>query len=185
MKCMYTVLICIYCTCVAATLFNDDENRGHQKRSSENPASVHNISIPMVTRKNLLFGVLLPSDEHMPDGPTMKGVLPAMMLAIDNIVASDGILPGFNITLEYRDTQCSSTLGPLAAFDIINRGRRPGLYIETIPQAILKWLILSLFHVMQTFFSDPFASTCWLRCHDTLAYGRFQSWRPVAFLIHS
>lgn len=116
-------------TCVVATLCNEDPNKGRQKRSIENPTSISDISIPMVTRKNLLFGVLLPSDEYMPDGPTMKGVLPAMMLAIDNIVAPDGILPGFNITLEYRDTQCSSTLGPLAAFDIINRGRRPGLYI--------------------------------------------------------
>lgn len=158
MKCIYTVIICMCYTCVASTSCNENVTRGRQERSRGN--SINDISIPTVTRKNLLFGVLLPSDEYMPDGPTMKGVLPAMMLAIDNIVAPDGILPGFNISLEYRDTQCSSTLGPLAAFDIINRGRRPGLYIEKIPQAILKWLILSLFHVVQTFFSDQFASTC-------------------------
>lgn len=175
MKCFYTVLICMCCTCVAATLFNEDATRVRQRRSSENPASITDLSIPTVKSKNLLFGVLLPSDEYMPDGPTMKGVLPAMMLAIDNIVAPDGILPGFNITLEYRDTQCSSTLGPLAAFDIINRGRRPGLYIESIPEAIFKWLILSLFLVVQTFFSDLFVSTCWRQYHDTPAYGRFQS----------
>lgn len=175
MKCIYTVIICLCYTCVAATLCNDEANRGRQKRSSENPSSINNISIPMVTKRDLLFGVLLPSDEYMPDGPTMKGVIPAMMLAIDDIVAPDGVLPGFNITLEYRDTQCSSTLGPLAAFDIINRGRRPGLYIESIPQAILKWLILSLFHVVQTYFSGPFASTCWRRYHDMAAYGKFQS----------
>lgn len=79
------------------------------------------------SKKDLFFGVLLPSDEYILDRGSTRGILAGMELAIDRVVADDetGILPGFNITMEYRDTMCSSTHGALAAFDIILK-RKPG-----------------------------------------------------------
>ncbi|KAJ1525967.1 hypothetical protein ONE63_009152 [Megalurothrips usitatus] len=44
-------------------------------------------------------------------------ILPAMDLAIKDVGAS--VLPGWDITLRYRDSNCSSTHGPLAAFDFV------------------------------------------------------------------
>ncbi|KAE8745204.1 hypothetical protein FOCC_FOCC008095 [Frankliniella occidentalis] len=47
-------------------------------------------------------------------------ILPAMDLAIRAVShPADGILPGWSISLRHRDSQCSSTYGPLAAFDFV------------------------------------------------------------------
>lgn len=74
-------------------------------------------------KKELFFGVLLPPT--LPDRCNSLAVLPAMDLAINKVQALGGILEGFNITMEYRDTQCSSTYGPLAAFELYTK-RKPG-----------------------------------------------------------
>lgn len=72
-----------------------------------------------VRKKELFFGVLLPFNE------AIRGVNPAMQLAIDKVISKNGILEGFNITMEIRDTQCSSVYGPLAAFELYTK-RKPG-----------------------------------------------------------
>ncbi|KAK3911857.1 UPF0753 protein [Frankliniella fusca] len=47
-------------------------------------------------------------------------ILPAMDLAIRAVShPAHGILPGWSISLRHRDSQCSSTYGPLAAFDFV------------------------------------------------------------------
>ena len=74
-------------------------------------------------KKELFFGVLLPSNH--PDKGASGAILPAMSLAVSRITKSGGILDGFNITMGYRNTNCSSTLGPLAAFDLYSK-RKPG-----------------------------------------------------------
>lgn len=74
-------------------------------------------------KKELFFGVLLPPS--LPDRCNSLAILPAMDLAINKVQAVGGILEGFNITMEYRNTQCSSTYGPLAAFELYTK-RKPG-----------------------------------------------------------
>lgn len=74
-------------------------------------------------KRELFFGLLLPS--NMPDRGGSPAVLPAMELAVQKIRAPGGILEGWDITMEYRDTQCSSVYGPLAAFELYTK-QKPG-----------------------------------------------------------
>lgn len=74
-------------------------------------------------KRELFFGLLLPS--NMPDRGGSPAVLPAMELAVDKVRAPGGILEGWDITMEYRDTQCSSVYGPLAAFELYTK-QKPG-----------------------------------------------------------
>lgn len=67
------------------------------------------------------LAVIAPADrEHE---QSLYRVLPAVQLAVRKV--SDpltGYLPGWDIRVEHRDSQCSSTFGPLAAFEFyINR----------------------------------------------------------------
>lgn len=78
-------------------------------------------------KRELFFGVLLPS--NMPDHGGSPIVLSAMNLAVKKVQAPGGILEGWDITMEYRDTQCSSVYGPLAAFELYTK-QKPGLYSE-------------------------------------------------------
>lgn len=79
-------------------------------------------------KRELFFGVLLPS--NMPDRGGSPAVLPAMELAVDKVKAPGGILEGWDITMEYRDTQCSSVYGPLAAFELYTK-QKPGSYSKS------------------------------------------------------
>lgn len=79
--------------------------------------------------RDLFFGVLLPS--NLPDRRGSRVVLPAIELAVSKVQAPGGLLEGFNITMEYRDTMCSSVYGPLAAFELYTK-RKPGLYTSIL-----------------------------------------------------
>lgn len=76
-------------------------------------------------RRDLVFGVLLPSVSRGPRKCAYEAVLPAMDLAIRKAQRPGGLLEHFNITIEHRDTQCSSVYGPLAAFELYTK-RKPG-----------------------------------------------------------
>lgn len=86
-----------------------------------------NIRVNNVNRLN--FGVLLPSkipsSGGFPEG-IHQVIMPAIELAVQTVTASDGYLNDFNITIIYRDTQWSSTYGPLAAFDLHTRFKPGG-----------------------------------------------------------
>lgn len=82
-------------------------------------------------KRELFFGLLLPS--NMPDRGGSPAVLPAMELAVKKVMAPGGILEGWNITMEYRDTQCSSVYGPLAAFELYTK-QKPGFYLKKITE---------------------------------------------------
>lgn len=79
-------------------------------------------------RRELFFGVLLPSYSRGHRRCVYEAVLPAMDLAIKKIQRPGGLLAGYNITMEHRDTRCSSTYGPLAAFELFTK-RKPGSVI--------------------------------------------------------
>lgn len=74
-------------------------------------------------KKELFFGLLLPS--NMQERGVSEAVLPAMELAVKKVQSPGGILDGWDITIEYRDTQCSSIFGPLAAFELYTK-KKPG-----------------------------------------------------------
>lgn len=66
------------------------------------------------------LAVIAPSDPHHEQA--LPRVLPAVSLAVRAVVSSKGPLPGWTIKVDHRDSQCSSTHGPLAAFEFyINR----------------------------------------------------------------
>lgn len=84
--------------------------------------------------RDLFFGVLLPS--NLPDRRGSRIVLPAIELAVSKVQAPGGLLEGFNITMEYRDTMCSSVYGPLAAFELYTK-RKPGQYFKIFTFIVL------------------------------------------------
>lgn len=92
----------------------------NQRNSDETDNANHSNG-----QRELFFGALLPSVKHGVREAVAETVLPAIDLAIKKVQRPGGLLEGFNITVEYRDTHCSSTYGPLAAFELYNK-RKPG-----------------------------------------------------------
>lgn len=85
--------------------------------------------------KSISFAVLLPrSFRFHPNLPAL--VLSAMQLAIRDLKNSNGLLTGYNISYEFADTNCSSTNGPLAAFDIV-MVRKPNAFIGPMCDYVL------------------------------------------------
>lgn len=74
----------------------------------------------------LFFGVLTPiKGPHRLSEWTVRTVMPTIELAIKKVQSAGGLLENFNISIEHRDTECSSTYGPLAAFEFHTK-RKPG-----------------------------------------------------------
>lgn len=65
-------------------------------------------------RKELQIAVLAPQDTSF--DYSLQNILPPITMAVTSKRVSQ-LLPDFKITVRHRDTQCSSTYGPLAAFD--------------------------------------------------------------------
>lgn len=78
-----------------------------------------------ITNKNhqIHLGVLLPSRpvDEMSERSTqiLATTLPVIELAIQS-VKEKRILEGYDLVIHHRDTQCSSTIGPIKAFDLYN-----------------------------------------------------------------
>lgn len=78
----------------------------------------------LTIKKNIYFAVLLPPTIPLVQHTNISAlVLTAMDLAIRKLRSNNGLLSKYHVFYEYKDTNCSSTYGPLAAFDlyIINR----------------------------------------------------------------
>lgn len=84
------------------------------------------VSVPVDGKNATAAGVvrlavIAPADhEHE---QSLYRVLPAVQLAVRKVADPvTGSLPGWDIRVEHRDSHCSSTFGPLAAFEFyINR----------------------------------------------------------------
>ncbi|KAI4498836.1 hypothetical protein M0802_006011 [Mischocyttarus mexicanus] len=61
------------------------------------------------------LAVIAPGDPHHEQ--SLPRVLPAVLLAVKAVSSAKGPLPGWNIKVDHRDSRCSSTYGPLAAFE--------------------------------------------------------------------
>lgn len=65
-----------------------------------------------------LFAALAPNDTAANE-QTLQQILPPVMLAVKAVTdPRTGMLPGWNITLIHRNSECSSTTGPLAAYEL-------------------------------------------------------------------
>ncbi|XP_055610069.1 atrial natriuretic peptide receptor 1 isoform X2 [Uranotaenia lowii] len=87
------------------------------KRSSNNPGG---------TRKNhtIKFAILLPEKPcGERDIRVLSTVRPVIDMAKNFVTGPDGFLPNVEILIDYRNTLCSSTYGPIGAFEIILNGR--------------------------------------------------------------
>lgn len=61
------------------------------------------------------LAVIAPGDPHHEQ--SLPRVLPAVLLAVRYVSSPKGPLCGWNIKVDHRDSQCSSTYGALAAFE--------------------------------------------------------------------
>lgn len=103
------------------------------------------------SKDEVKLAVIAPGDPHHEQ--SLKRVLPAVLLAVKYVSSPRGPLPGWNITVDHRDSHCSSTYGPLAAFEFyINQtaGRTMSLYL---PIFFPSFSIFSLFSLL--FFYCP------------------------------
>lgn len=67
------------------------------------------------------FSVLAPLNRESHE-QTMQTILPSIELAVLQVAdPMHGRLPGWEIKLTYKNTNCSSTDGPMAAFDLHNQ----------------------------------------------------------------
>ncbi|CAA9997441.1 unnamed protein product, partial [Nesidiocoris tenuis] len=53
-------------------------------------------------------------------GQNLQLIRPVIEAAVARVSAPDGVLPGYDIRLRFRDSNCSSAIGPLYAFELHN-----------------------------------------------------------------
>ncbi|KOC59164.1 Atrial natriuretic peptide receptor 1 [Habropoda laboriosa] len=71
-------------------------------------------------KREVKLAVIAPADSRHEQ--SLPRLLPAVLLAVGAVSSTRGSLAGWNITVDHRDSGCSSTYGPLAAFEFyINR----------------------------------------------------------------
>jgi len=98
------------------------------------------------------LAVIAPGDHHEQSLPR---VLPAVLLAVRYISSPKGPLPGWNIKVDHRDSHCSSTYGPLAAFEFyINQTAGRTSALATLSLAIVT-LLIPLRHSLYMSFPSP------------------------------
>ncbi|KAI5645832.1 adenylate and guanylate cyclase catalytic domain-containing protein [Phthorimaea operculella] len=109
------------------SIFDDNKALGYPHDLTSNSffikKTMFNLHPESIALKNktVKLGVLLPaSNSHV---FSLSKVLPIIELAIPAVTdPSKGPLPGWKILVDYRDTQCSSATGPLAAFEFYIKG---------------------------------------------------------------
>lgn len=127
------IVICMYLTLInnlsinAQTTINGRSKLAQRgRRLSFDATNIQKFPSRSIKPYELVFGVLFPNQgSHGLTEESVAGILPAMESAVRRIQQPGGILENFNITLEFRDTQCSSTYGALAAFELYTK-RKPG-----------------------------------------------------------
>lgn len=73
-------------------------------------------SSPSIIPGIVQLAVIAPSDPNHEQA--LSKILPSIYLAVRSVShPENGILPGWDIRVDYRDSNCSSTLGPLAAVE--------------------------------------------------------------------
>lgn len=106
--------------------FDNSRAVGYPHDLAANPFFIKKVNSNLEPRFNwfkekiVKLGVLLPFDpSHV---FSLVKVLPILEMAIPAVTKPDGPLPGWKILVAYRDTECSSSHGPLAAFEFYVNG---------------------------------------------------------------
>lgn len=82
------------------------------------PATVNHITAS--PRGVVRLAVIAP-EEDSSNEQALRQVLPSVELAVRNVIDPvNGLLPGWEFQVQHRDSMCSSTHGPLAAFELHN-----------------------------------------------------------------
>jgi hypothetical protein len=105
---------------VVLTLFVGEMSQGHvssfshYSRASPRSRSEGMMRVRRRAEKTVKFGVLAPKETSYQY--SMQKILPAVMMAVKSTRIAE-LLPGWEFEINYRDTNCSSTTGPLVAFE--------------------------------------------------------------------
>lgn len=94
------------------------------------------VTATVTSYRDITFAVLLPRTLPLishSDIPSL--VLSAMELGVRNLKRA-GHLVGYNVTYEFADTKCSSTYGPMAAFDMVVK-RKPNAFFGLMCKYVL------------------------------------------------
>lgn len=77
-------------------------------------------------RRQLNIAVIAPANVSHPYA--LPKILPAILLAVSELedMGENSPLPGWNIQLRYHDSNCSSSLGPIAAFEMLYINKTAG-----------------------------------------------------------
>lgn len=92
-------------------------------------------AVPGVVR----FAIIAPS-KATKNEESLGAILPSVNLAAQAIAQPNGSLPGWNITIQNRDSKCSSTDGPLAAFELHDKSGECNNFIKYSATSI--WTLL-------------------------------------------
>lgn len=82
------------------------------------------------SKKEVRLAVIVPGDPRHEQ--SLQRVLPAILLAVKYVSSPRGPLPGWDIKVDSRDSNCSSIKGPLYAFEFYTNktaGRTIRLYL--------------------------------------------------------
>lgn len=130
----YVLVLCVICVLIvqitSATSYNNStqQSRRFIRKKQVHIQSGHLQFVGPEYRNELYelcFGLLLPAEKTSQERCSYKEALPAMELAIRKLQQRGGIFEEFKITIEYRDTQSSTTYSSLAAVDIYTK-QSPG-----------------------------------------------------------
>ncbi|KAL0269379.1 UNVERIFIED_CONTAM: hypothetical protein PYX00_007135 [Menopon gallinae] len=101
--------------------FNDLGRETGQFFRNATPPHFRGSRFRNVTRGVLRLAVIAPIDaDH---DQSLRKILPAIRFAVDAVTnPATGTLPGWDIQVNYMDSNCSSIYGPLAAVEIYMRG---------------------------------------------------------------
>ncbi|XP_022255170.1 gamma-aminobutyric acid type B receptor subunit 2-like [Limulus polyphemus] len=81
--------------------------------------TLHALSAARETE--LQIGGFFSVSANLTEGATGRGVIPAVMLALEHINDCPHILPGYKLTIQWNDTQCDPAVGMKNFFDMLSR----------------------------------------------------------------
>ncbi len=83
------------------------------RSSQSNEIEISTLSLPTTGNKVIQLGVILPTKGRYPWAAPKA--IPGIMYAVDTVVNNSGILTGYEMSVNFGDSQCSDTHGPLVA----------------------------------------------------------------------
>lgn len=129
---IYAIIFIIITTIISECELNNNDNSVNIINHDIVQTYYSNNSNVGDIRNKLKFAVLLPWNAPIPGAREVApAVLSAINLAVNDLQKPGNIFYHYDISIVHRDTNCSSTTGPLAAFEIYSSDKKPGVYMHT------------------------------------------------------